>query len=126
DPVRASLRANQAGLMRGDQGHMPPLRSGSTKTTAVRKSGANRTTAGRPQNSSNASPISLRHPQQFLKAAQFVIGLFAKQDGPIRVCDLSNIDAASRIDRNTVRRDELAGTFAQRLGAEVGENFPFG
>jgi hypothetical protein len=48
------------------------------------------------------------HPGQFLQRPQLMVRLFAEKLRPIGVGDLGHVDVAARIDRDAVRRDELA------------------
>jgi len=48
-----------------------------------------------------------------------MVRLFAEKLRPIGVGDLGHVDVAAGIDRDAVRRDELAWSLAERLSAEM-------
>ena len=53
-----------------------------------------------------------------------MVGLLAHHDAPVDVGDFRHVNIAAGIDRDAVRRDELAEAFADGLGAEVGQHVP--
>ena len=53
-----------------------------------------------------------------------MIRLRAEEDWPIGIGDFGDIDVAARIQRDAVRGDELAQSLADRLSAEMGQDFP--
>src|SRR6185436_16006835 len=72
-----------------------------------------------------SDPCSPVYTNQFLQAAQFVVGFVAEDDRPVRFGDFGDVNVTARIGRNAVRCDELAETFAHWLCAEVGEDLAF-